>query len=274
MKDNIVIKKNRKRSASYPAFTLEEVIEATKTLKEKLGDGPYARDHMAVALGYKGVTGSSGSKIAACVHFGMLDRNGNVYSLSDLAQRFFHYVSEEERAQVLVEAFNKPSLYQKLMAEYGGKSLPQMLESILIRNYGIQENAAGTAVANFRKSAEFVGVLKNGVLMFDNINDTIDQSHAESCNTGETLNSLSVNTNEVKKDQHSHVSATEARLSVVLPSGLVVSYSQELAPAFAFGIFGKELMELDKVISEYSNKEASAGTNSHDEHMLIDENKD
>ena len=93
-----VPKKARKRSASYPAFSLQEVIEATKSLREKLGDGPYSREHMATALGYKGVTGSSGMKIASCVHFGLLERNGNTYSRIDAA--LLHITFESGQFQI------------------------------------------------------------------------------------------------------------------------------------------------------------------------------
>lgn len=255
MSSDIMSKKARKRSASYPAFTLEEVIEATRNLREKLGDGPYSREHMAVALGYKGVTGSSGSKIAACVHFGMLDRSGNVYSQSDLAQRFFHYISEEERLQVLREAFGKPSLYQKLISEYNGKSLPQMLESILIRNYGIQESASRGAVANFKASAEFVGVLRNGVLTTDDVSSSAGiQSAVDTANDTAKLSRV-VSVPDVQQDQHPVVGIVDSQLSVTLPCGLTIEYPQELASAFAFGRFGKELMELDRVIADYKNKD-------------------
>lgn len=261
MSSDIMSKKARKRSTSYPAFTLEEVIEATRNLKEKLGDGPYSRDHMAVAMGYKGITGSSGSKIAACVHFGMLDRNGNVYSQSDLARRLFHYVSEEERIQVLKEAFSKPSLHQKLIAEYNGKSLPQMLESILIRNYGIQEGASRSAVANFKDSAEFVGVLKNGVLVIDSVDAGVaDETVIDTVNDAVGLSNTASISSNIQQGQSPAVHAVDSRLSVTLPSGLVIGYSQELAPAFAFGRFGDELIALDNAISNYKNENMPANT--------------
>lgn len=239
-------KKTRKRSASYPAFSLQEVIDATKSLKEKLGDGPYSREHMATALGYKGVTGSSGMKIASCVHFGLLERNGNTYSQSELASRYFNYLSDDERTQILVEAFGGPALYQKLIAEYNGKSLPQMLESIFVRNYGIQENAARGAVANFRDSAEFVGALKNGVLNVEIGGEgATSERHADA-----VRNEMSAQ-GSGQPNQPNVTNVTSGHLSVTLPSGLVVSYTQELASAFAFGIFGQKLMELDKAITNY-----------------------
>lgn len=252
------IKKTKKRSASYPAFNLEQAVEATRQLKDKLGDGPYSREHMAVALGYKGVTGSSGMKIAACVNFGLLDRTGNTYSQSDLARKLFHYIDNEEREATLIEAFGHPSLYQKLIAEYSGKSLPGMLESILVRNYGIQENAAKGAVTNFKESAEFVGALKNGVLNLNGISDSlatdipgISQPIAPVPITPALRNDTMVQHIQGRPVLNS------TYLSVNLPSGIVMSYPQELAPAFAFGMFAQPLRALDDAIAGFKASQDS-----------------
>ena len=244
-------KKAKKRSASYPAFSLQEIVTSTKNLKDQLGDGPYSRDSMAVALGYKGVTGSSAMKIASCVHFGLLDSNGNTYNQSELANRIFNYITEEERVSSLVEAFSKPALYQKLIAEYSGKSLPLMLESILIRSHGIQENAAKSAVSTFKESAEYVGALKNGVLSVDQDQVTEAPTQGESPVSRQSA-SLDLQTQKQSVAQPS--AAPAGFLSVNLPSGLVVSYSQDLASAFAFGAFGIELKALDDAVTAHVHK--------------------
>lgn len=269
--NNQMPKKSRKRSSSYPAFSLGEIVESTKILKDKLGDGPYSREHMAVALGYKGVTGSSGAKIAACVHFGMLERNGNTYSQSELANRFFNYLDEQERSQILLEAFGKPTLYQKLITEYSGKSLPLMLESIFVRNYGIQESVARGAVVNFKDSAEFVGALKNGVLNVELGGDAISEGQPVSAaNHGvRAAHSIVSAQNGGQAAQNPANSINSGHLSVKLPSGLVVSYTQELAPAFAFGIFGQKLMELDRAIADYRKTLDGSGGGAND--ALTDE---
>ena len=245
-------KKTKKRSASYPAFSLQEVVAATKNLKDQLGDGPYSRDNMAVALGYKGITGSSSTKIASCVHFGLLDRNGNTYSQSELASRIFNYIDEEERTNSLLEAFSRPALYQKLLAEYTGKALPLMLESILIRNYGIQENVAKSAVSTFKDSAEYVGALKNGVLITGQVSTTDVSTQDEApANTPSAARSDLRHTVQPEALPHTPAPAPVVPtgfLSVNLPSGLVVSYSQDLASAFAFGTFGTELKALNDAV--------------------------
>jgi hypothetical protein len=98
------------------------------------------------------------------VHFGLLKREGNVYRLAELANQIFVYLNEDEKQAAILTAFRKPTLYTKLITEYDGKALPKMLDNILVRNHSITERVAKDAAAAFVKSAEFAGVLTNGVL--------------------------------------------------------------------------------------------------------------
>lgn len=157
-------KKKGNRSSGYPAFSLEDCVDAVKKVKEELGGGFSSRDLIAKAMGYSGVTGASGTKISACVHFGLLSRSGNTYALSDLSNRLLTPISDGEKAEALVEAVNSPNLYNKLIEEYGGKALPNMLENILSRQYDIINNSAQKAAEVFKKSLEYAGLLHNGVV--------------------------------------------------------------------------------------------------------------
>lgn len=167
MAEEAKTKRTVNRSAAYPAISLEEAVEATKLLRDNLGAGPYSRESAAQALGYASVSGASSGKIAACVHFGLLNRDGNVYRQSDLAQKLFVFFSEEEKQATLRIAVGKPALYAKLIATYSGSALPNMLSSILIRNFNITERVAKVAAADFIKSAEYAGILKNGVISLE-----------------------------------------------------------------------------------------------------------
>ncbi|HEX7963048.1 MAG TPA: hypothetical protein VF466_00510 [Candidatus Saccharimonadales bacterium] len=164
MADTPTLKKPKNRSTAYPGITLEEAIEAAKTLRNNLGAGPYSRDSAAIALGYTGINGASGTKIAACVHFGLLVREGNVYKQSELADQILVATSDDERLAGIRVAFTKPALYKKLAEEYNDKALPKMLDNILVRQHGITERAAKEAATLFIKSADHAGVLVNGVI--------------------------------------------------------------------------------------------------------------
>lgn len=156
--------KKNSRSSGYPVFSLEDCVSAVKMVKQGLGMSFSSRDLIAQAMGYSGVTGASGTKISACVHFGLLNRSGNTYAVSELSGKVLTPVSENEKAMALVEAVSSPSLYKKLITEYDGRALPKMLENILCREYGIIENSAKKATDIFKRSLEYAGLLQNGVV--------------------------------------------------------------------------------------------------------------
>jgi uncharacterized protein YifE (UPF0438 family) len=155
--------KKRERSVSYPAIPLEEAITLSFELRKALGRGPYSREDAAVALGYKGVSGTSATKIATMTHFGLLTRHGNAYSQSELADRINHPVSEEDRTMAIRESVRTPKLYQDLLEQYLGQALPTHLANILMRK-GVGAGVAEDVANNFRISSEFAGLLKNGVV--------------------------------------------------------------------------------------------------------------
>ncbi len=183
------ITKKRERSAAYPAFSLEQVICDVNTLKDKLGKGPYSRDSAARALGYSGVSGASSARVAACVHFGLLERNGGSYELSELSQKMIFSESDGEKKAAVLEALQSPTLYNKLLNEFDGQPLPQMLDNILVRRYGISDSAVATANKVFRESIEYAGVFNNGIISLekatkdendiaiDNQQDNMQESH-------------------------------------------------------------------------------------------------
>jgi len=157
-------KKVVERSSSYPGVTLEAAIGYTETLRKNLGSTAFSRESAAQALGHPSINGTSIKKTAACVHFGFLTRQGNTYRQSELSDKYFNPTSEAEQNEALMEAIQAPTLYGKLLTELNGKSLPGMLENVLTRNYGITEKASAQAAKDFRSSAEFAGVLVNGVI--------------------------------------------------------------------------------------------------------------
>jgi hypothetical protein len=175
MADTPALKKPKNRSTAYPGVTLEEAIDAAKTLRNNLGAGPYARESAAVALGYGGINGASSTKIAACAHFGLLIREGNVYKQSELADQILVAITEDERQAGIRVALTKPALYKKLADEYNDKALPKMLDNILVRQHGITERAAKEAASLFIKSADYAGVLVNGVVKLSQTNAASSQ---------------------------------------------------------------------------------------------------
>jgi hypothetical protein len=230
------------RSAAYPGFTLEQAVEATKTLRTKLGNAPYSRDIAAKALGYSGVTGSSSTKIAACVHFGLLVREGNSYKQSDLANQIFNPQSEEERSFAVRTAFRTPNLYVKLLSAFGGKALPTLLENILVRQYEIQERAAGDAATIFKKSAEYAGMFTNGILTS---NEEPQKQEAEEPGGKPQITGDPTNASEHAANSRNHVAISTDALRVPIDgTDIMVVFPLEYAYELSTGTFSTGIKEL------------------------------
>lgn len=250
-----VTKKTKKRSSSYPAFTLQESVEAARTLKTQLGDGPYSRVSAAVALGYSGITGSSSTKISSCVQFGLLDKSGSVYSQSKLARDLSNPIDDDDYKSSLLTALQSPVLYQKLLTEYDGKSLPTMIESILVRNYGIQENAAKSAAEVFRSSAEYAGVLVNGVISLQHHQSahSVNQRQVD-MRVGAAVSRLAdMDTRAVVRSV-----GNATQLPVTIPNTAVtILFPQEFAYFLSIGAFRQGIEQLAKDISAVSAQQQS-----------------
>lgn len=167
----------RERSVAYPALSLDRAIESSSELRTKLGKGPYGREDAAVALGHKGVSGASATKIASLVHFGLLTRNGNTYSQSELGERINHPLSDYDRTEAILEVMKTPKLYKDLFDQFTGQAIPTQLANILVRK-GVSSKVAQTVADDFKSSAEFSGCLKNGVL-FNDAEVAIDRDNSE-----------------------------------------------------------------------------------------------
>ncbi len=258
MADTPTPKKPKNRSTAYPGVTLEEAIEAAKLLRNNLGAGPYSRDSAAVALGYGGINGASGTKIAACVHFGLLVRESNVYKQSELADQILVATSEDERLVGIRIAFTKPALYKKVAEEYNDKALPKMLDNILVRQHGITERAAKEASSLFIKSADYAGVLVNGVIKLSVADGAL-------ANNAETESPALADNSQSQPNGAPRAAATPAvqgGLPVVIPgTEVTIVFPMEYAFALGTGAFTegiKLLADNIKAVQAVSDNEQPA----------------
>jgi hypothetical protein len=164
MENSSTDKPKRVRSSSYPAVNLDKAIERAQIIKNNLGKGPFSRESAARALGYSGLSGKSTTVIAALVHYGLLARKADTYTISELTDAILTYRDESERKTAVLKAAQTPKLYSSLIKAYEGRSLPAMMGHILARDYGINERVAPQVAKTFAESMTFAGLLVNGVL--------------------------------------------------------------------------------------------------------------
>jgi hypothetical protein len=157
-------KKTRERSTPYPGVPLEKAIAMVAEIKVALGKGPYSRTAAAQALGHSTLTGPAARKVAALVHYGLLDRSGgDAYVLGKTVNDILHPISEDQRRGAIALAAVQPKLFSKLIQQYSGQGLPRMLSSILIRD-GVSSGAAEEVATIFSETLSYAGLLKNGVI--------------------------------------------------------------------------------------------------------------
>lgn len=158
--ENIEKVSKRERSKAYPGAPLEECVQQTIKIKRTLGCGKHDRDSLAVALGFKGLSGAVAPKIAAMAYFGFLDKKGADYWLSESSRRITDPLDEEEKKNEIRSALNKPTLYSELLEKFQeAGEIPEKLEVHLHRFHGIADNAAKRAADIFRESAIYAGVI-------------------------------------------------------------------------------------------------------------------
>jgi len=160
---NETLKKRKDRSVAYPSLSLPDAINSATQLKESMGKGPYSRTDAAKGIGHVALTGPAARKIAALVQYGLLDRHGNTYSLTDLVQEITKPIDEETSQAAIARAARSPKLFDKLIERYSNQALPTMLENIVIRE-GVSESAAKEVVRIFNDTLSFSKLLVNGVV--------------------------------------------------------------------------------------------------------------
>lgn len=245
-------KQKKDRSVAYPGITLSDAIESTQKLRDSLGRGPYSREEAAKALGHSQLTGPAARKVAALVHYGLLERSGNTYSQSQLAQDILKPLSDEQKETSIRRAAVAPRLFQKLCQRFDGQALPSMLQNILMRE-GISEGAASEVARIFTETMRFANLLVNGVIT--------NVSTAEVSETGEDAAARisppgSVGGTHIKPPAHRAIGGDAFVFEFSGGIQLVIPNTKETSEAIADG----ELKEARQKLSDFAGRFMSTKT--------------
>lgn len=147
------------RTSYAGAWELSEVVDDT--------GGKCAIEMAARKLDRK-VSGSFKAIIGSAVKFGLMASKREVLSTTTLFRRIKHAYDKQEELLFHREAFLTPPLFTQLCRKFRGRELPvQMLDVMLIREFGVEEiNAQGVAKA-FVEGARMVNLLDEQNVMAD-----------------------------------------------------------------------------------------------------------
>ena len=147
------------RTSYAGAWELSEVVDDT--------GGKCAIDTAARKLSRK-VSGSFKAIIGSAVKFGLLVSKRDLLTTTTLFRRIKHAYDKSEELVFHREAFLTPPLFTQVCRKFRARELPvQMLDVMLIREFGVEEiNALGVAKA-FTEGARAVGLLDEQNILAD-----------------------------------------------------------------------------------------------------------
>ena len=223
------------RSKAYPAIDLSSAVKRAEIIQKYIGNGVYFnRETMAKGMGYKSLSGVATRAIAALVHFGLLERKKDTYTLSDLAVHIVLPISDEDKQEAIRTAVKEPELYRELIQNYEGKHLPAALGNILAVNHGINPNSSAQAALAFVESLRYAGMMNGDVV------DSMGERSEEGIDNEEAPSSGEV-TFERKKEPSSATNTIIRKL----PSGVEIGFPSELDFAVLTGAFAEEIKAID-----------------------------
>ena len=166
--------KTREKSALYPAVSLSDCYEFISQI-DSLGGKSVSYASILNLMGLTSPTTKSFlSRISASKQFGFITTGSSTAQLTDLARRILYpSAGEVEKQKLLIEAFSNPPLYAKLIGRFNDKAVPAsgQLGNILMNEYRIIKQVKDNAAKCFLDSANYLGLLKNGILCMNEVSD-------------------------------------------------------------------------------------------------------
>lgn len=153
------------RSREYPAYTILETIDFIRKFRGFPLDKPLSYDIAARNIGVSKTTKSFKYSISAAKQYGLITTStGEIMHFTDTGKRVIQ--KENIDKNIMMNCFKHPKLYEELIKDYNGKSLPSIvkLETILLSNYSIAPNATKKAAEIFLDTAEEANAVMNGIL--------------------------------------------------------------------------------------------------------------
>ena len=238
-------KGSKARSKLYPRYDLEVAIKLIE-LVSKLGRNNVSENAVAAETG-KSITNSSFiGRMSSAKQFGLISKDGGKLSLTQLGNEIMFPPDDATKAEAIKKAFTMPTLYKELIDAFTGTRIPEYgsLGNRLINDYGIEAGAKDIAAKNFIKSAEYAGIVQNGILVIES--DLVDQP-----STGqESATNMSDTTNSSRGIKNQPVRADDMVFEFSGGMKLVVPRNKKTSGAIMDG----ELKEARKLLTDFAEK--------------------
>ena len=145
----------RTRSPNYPAISLPDALERLTRLWDAIQHHSAPRNIVIEGMGYTSVNGSSLSALSALGKYGLLERNGAEFKITERGRMYLH-PRGTERQEVVRLAAAEPKLFAELREQFpGGTSNDELIRNHLIR-IGFTRSATTSAIRSFRETQALV----------------------------------------------------------------------------------------------------------------------
>ena len=149
----------------YPRTTYASAWEIAEVVDDT--GGKCAIDTAARKLNRK-VSGSFKAIIGSAVKFGLMTSKRELLSTTTLFKRIKHAYDKQEELLFHREAFLTPPLFTQLCRKFRSRELPvQMLDVMLIREFGVEEINAQSVARAFVEGARMVGLINEHNIIAD-----------------------------------------------------------------------------------------------------------
>jgi len=138
------------RSPNYPAISLEEAMVLAMKIWNKEKRTALSSEAAAIAMGYASLSGAARPKLSALKKYGLLEKSGRNYRISDLALKALHG-TPKEKVDSLTEAIKSDKLFAYLINEFPEASA-DTLKSVLITKHGFSDDGAVKCTTAFLAS--------------------------------------------------------------------------------------------------------------------------
>jgi len=155
------------RSPSYPSFAIKEGLAKVEALRAKEGDYAAPLTSAFAAWGYGEKSSGGRQTLATLRYYGLIDVAGEgdarKIKVSDIARRILLDQREDdsEKKRLIRQVALTPAAHKALFDEYPtGLASDGSVHHFLVFNLQFNPDAARELLAEFKETAEFVGLYK------------------------------------------------------------------------------------------------------------------
>ncbi len=147
----------------YPQDTLEEAVKIAKAIYDQNDGRPMDRLMLAKAILRTPASSAFRSLVTSSSKYGLIDGNYNAprIELTALGEAIAGAKDKEEHDKALVEAAQKPEIFNKFYQALDQKKLPEdkFAENMLRREFGVVPELTQECFSVSKANAEFIGII-------------------------------------------------------------------------------------------------------------------